>query len=136
MPDRHHTKTYQELAMLLGQETADKLVTAYRGQELHIPPIKKLTTNHRLVLLLGDDIARRLCHYWGNTTLTLPMQLTKKIKQRNASIVEQYKAGATSNQLAAGYAITSRHVRKIVQQHNDAQAKETYARMQYQLFDH
>lgn len=129
------TQTYQELAMLLGHDAANNVVAQYRGQELHIPPLKRLSDNHRLVLLLGDDIARRLCHYWGNTTLTLPMQLTKKIKPRNESIVEKYKAGATSNQLAAEYSITSRHVRKIVQQHNDAKAKKAYALMQYQLFD-
>lgn len=136
MAENYHTKTYQELAMLLGHDDADTLVRAYRGQEMHIPPIKKLADSHRLVLLLGADVARRLCHYWGDTTLTLPMQLTHRLQPRNESIVEKYKDGMTSNQLAAAYGITSRHVRNIVQKHNDEQAKKAYSRMQYQLFDH
>lgn len=136
MPNHHNTKTYQELEMLLGHDAADKVVAAYRGQELYIPEPAKMSDNHKLVLLLGMDVAKRLCHYWQGGILTLPMQQAKKIAKRNASIVRKHKAGIDKSLLATEYGLHVRTVRKIVEKHNNEQAKQAYARMQYQLFDH
>lgn len=135
MPNMHSTKTYQELEMLLGRDAADKMVTAYRGQEIHIPYGKGLAETHKLVKLLGMEVASRLCHYWGGTTLSTPMQYAKAIKQRDSGIVSQYKAGVDSNALASEYGISSRQIRNIIQKHNDAQARIAYELMQYQLFE-
>lgn len=131
----HTTKTYQELEMLLGHDAADKLVATYRGQELHIPRPDNLASTHKLAVLLGIDVAKRLCHYWQDSVLTLPMQLAKTLNQRNDSIIKKHKAGMTSNELAKEYQITSRQVRNIITAHNNSQAKKAYARMQYQLFE-
>ncbi len=135
MPNMHSTKTYQELEMLLGREAADKMVAAYRGQEIHIPYVKSLPESHNLVKILGLEVAKRLCHYWGGTRLSAPMQYAKTIEARNSAIVKKYKSGIDSNALATEYGISSRQVRNIITQHNNAKAKQVYERMQYQLFE-
>lgn len=129
------TKTYSELEMLLGHEAADKVVAAYRGQELYIPEPSRLSEAHKLVMLLGADIAERLCHYWQGNILTLPMQQKKILAARNASIVRKHKAGIDKGALATEHGLHVRTVRKIVEKHHNEQAKKAYARMQLQLFD-
>lgn len=136
MSDRHNTKTYQELAMLLGHDAADIVVTAYRGQELYIPESAKLDDNHKLVVLLGLDVAKRLCHYWQRSILTLPMQQKKILAKRNSEIVSKYKAGIDKGALATEYGLHVRTVRKIIENHNNELAKQAYARMQLCLFDY
>lgn len=129
------TKTYQELEMLLGHDAADKVVAAYRGQELYIPEPSKLHDNHKLVSLLGFDVAQRLCHYWQGNILTLPMQQAKLLAKRNACIVSKHKAGVDKGKLATEYGLHVRTVRKIIEKHHNERAKKAYARMQLQLFD-
>lgn len=135
MPNRHNTRTYQELEMLLGHDAADKMVTAYRGQELYIPEPCKLSDGHKLVKLLGMEVAQRLCHYWQGNILTLPMQQAKNLAARNASIISKYKAGVDKAALATEYTLHVRTVRKIIEKYHNDQAKKAYARMQYQLFE-
>lgn len=136
MPNRHNTRTYQELEMLLGHDAADKMVTAYRGQELYISEPCKLSDGHKLVKLLGMEVAKRLCHYWQGNILTLPMQQAKNLAKRNASIIHKHQAGIDKAALATEYGLHVRTVRKIIEKHHNEQAKAAYARMQYQLFDY
>lgn len=135
MHNRHNTKTYVELEMLLGHDAADTVVAAYRGQELYIPEPTKLDDNHKLVVLLGLDVARRLCHYWQGNILTLPMQQAKTIAKRNADIVLKHKAGTDKGALAAEFGLHVRTVRKIIANYHNEQAKAAYARLQLSLFD-
>lgn len=134
MPDLV-TKTYQELEMLLGHNAASQLVSAYRGQELYIPESTKLNDDHKLVMLLGLDVAQRLCHYWKGSILTLPMQQKKILAKRNNEIVNKYKAGTDKSALATEYGLHVRTVRKIIENHNNELAKQAYARLQLCLFD-
>lgn len=136
MPNRHNTKTYQELEMLLGRDAADVVVAAYRGQELYIPEPSKLGDNHKLVLLLGLDVARRLCHYWQGNILTLPMQQAKTIAKRNADIIAKHKAGMDKGELATEFGLHVRTVRKIIANYHNEQAKAAYVRLQLCLFDY
>ena len=129
------TKTYQELEMLLGHDAADKFVAAYRGQELYIPEPAKMTDKHSLVVLLGADVAQRLCHYWQGNILTLPMQQALLLAKRNADIVAQHKSGTDNAVLAAKYNLHVRTVRKIIAKHNNQLAQQAYARLQLCLFD-
>lgn len=135
MPNRHNTKTYVELEMLLGHDAADVVVTAYRGQELYIPEPSKLGDNHKLVQLLSLDVARRLCHYWQGNILTLPMQQAKALAQRNADIIVKYKAGTDKADLATEFGLHVRTVRKIIANYHNEQAKAAYERLQLCLFD-
>ena len=136
MPNRHSTKTYVELEMLLGRDAADVVVTAYRGQELYIPEPSKLDDGHKLVLLLGLDVARRLCHYWQGNILTLPMQQAKALAQRNADIIIKHKAGMDKGELATEFGLHVRTVRKILAHYHNEQAKAAYGRLQPCLFDY
>nr|WP_313976172.1 Mor transcription activator family protein [uncultured Psychrobacter sp.] len=136
MPNSHNTKTYVELEMLLGHDAADKVVAAYRGQELYIPEPAKLNDSHKLVALLGLEIARRLCHYWQGSILTLPMQQKKLLAQRNAEIIKRYKAGADKGEIAALFGLHTRTVRKIIANYHNDKAKAVYARLQLSLLDY
>lgn len=129
------TKTYQELEMLLGQADAQKILAAYKGRELYIPAFNKLDDDNDLIVLLGADVAKRLCHYYHDTTLTIPMQTAKLLAKRNHSIVTKSKAGAEAGKLAAEYNLHVRTVRKIIRKHKNNEHKKTFERMQMQLFD-
>lgn len=136
MPNRHNTKTYVELEMLLGHDAAEKLINEYRGQEVYISAADKLHDEHKLVKLLGLDVALRLSHYWHDTILTLPMQQAKTIAQRNAEIIKRYKAGADKGEIAAMFGLHTRTVRKIIANYHNDKAQAAYARMQLGLFDY
>lgn len=136
MPDRHNTKTYVELEMLVGHDAAEKLINEYRGQEVYISAPDKLHDEHKLVKLLGLDVAKRLSYYWQDTILTLPIQLAKTLTERNHEIVAKHKAGADTNDLAKAYGLHVRTVRKIIAKHKTDQARAAYARMQLGLFDY
>ncbi|WP_131669811.1 Mor transcription activator family protein [Psychrobacter pygoscelis] len=128
------TKTYQDLTMLLGVDAADKLVAEYRGQELYIPEPSR-AADHKLSELLGDETARRLCHYWQGDILTIPMQQAKKIAARNAEMIKKHEAGTDKSALAKAYNLHVRTVRKIIEQYYNEQARAAYKRQQLQLFD-
>ncbi len=136
MPNSHNTKSYVELEMILGQEAAEKLINAYRGQEVYIPAADKLHGEHKLVKLLGLDVALRLSHYWHNTILTVPMQRAKTIAQRNAEIIKRYKSGTDKGEIAALFGLHTRTVRKIIANYHDDKAKAVYARLQLSLLDY
>lgn len=129
------TKTYQDLEMLLGQSDTDQIMAAYRGRELYIPLFEKLSATSDILVLLGADVAKRLCHYYGNTTITVPMQTSKLVSIRNQNIVKKHDAGEQAGALAAEYGLHVRTVRKIIRKHKKDEHKKTFERMQMQLFD-
>lgn len=129
------TKTYQDLEMLLGQSDTDQIMAAYRGRELYIPLFEKLSATSDILVLLGADVAKRLCHYYGNTTITVPMQTSKLVAERNQNIVKKHDAGEQAGALAAEYGLHVRTVRKIILKHKKDEHKKTFERMQMQLFD-
>lgn len=129
------TKTYQDLEMLLGQSDTDQIMAAYRGRELYIPLFEKLSATSDILVLLGADVAKRLCRYYGNTTITVPMQTSKLVAERNQNIVKKHDAGEQAGALAAEYGLHVRTVRKIILKHKKDEHKKTFERMQMQLFD-
>lgn len=135
MPDRYNTKTYRQLEMLIGHDAAEKVVDAYRGQELYVPPPEKINDDHKLVKLLGIDVARRMCYYFQGSPLTLPMQQKKILAKRNSEIISKYTAGTGKGTLATEYGLHVRTVRKIIKNHDNELAKQAYARLQLCLFD-
>ena len=129
------TKTYQDLEMLLGQSDTDQIMAAYRGRELYIPLFEKLSATSDILVLLGADVAKRLCHYYGNTTITVPMQTAKLVAERNQKIIKKHNAGIDAGAMAAEYNLHVRTVRKIILKHKNDKNKAAFARMQMQLFD-
>ncbi|PID48442.1 MAG: hypothetical protein CR991_11835 [Proteobacteria bacterium] len=128
------TQTYDELAMFLGNEVADVIVGAFRGQELYVPVENKLCNEHKLVRLLGFENAKRLCHYYASQVITIPMQQAKRIAERDKEIVARYEAGVKKSTLAGEYGLHVRTIRNIVSRHYQRLADEAYQQNQLCLF--
>lgn len=130
----NNTQTYEELAMFVGNDVANIIVSEYRGQELYVPAVHKLSERHKLVILLGWDNARRLCQYYAKQPITIPMQQAKRLSERNAEMVEKHEAGVSKSTLAREYGLHVRRVRKIIETHYQKKAEEAYKRNQLELF--
>ena len=131
----NNTKTYQQLEMLIGHDATEKVVAAFRGQELYMYAPDKIDDSHELVQIIGIEAARRMCHYFYGSHLTIPMQRAKNTAERNAEIAQKYKAGTRKSALAKEYNLHVRTVRKIIENYSNEQARAVYARRQLRLFD-
>lgn len=129
------TTTYENIAMVVGVESADKLVASYGGTELYIPSIENLKADHKLVELLGTESAGRLSRYWSSQVLNIPLNKRAKIGARNAEIVALSKQGKCPNSLATQFTLHVRTIRKIIEKDIKETANAVYAQNQYGLFD-
>lgn len=129
------TTTYENIAMIIGEEAAQSLVSSYGGTELYIPHIDRLPSTHKLVTLLGDEIAKRLCRYWHGQVLNIPLNKKAVTAKRNADIVALAKAGECPNTLATKFTLHVRTIRKIIEKDIKARANAVYELNQFRLFD-
>ncbi|MDP2144412.1 MAG: Mor transcription activator family protein [Gallionella sp.] len=102
---------FQEIAQLIGDEAAAKLVAQYGGVRLYIPSMPKL--EHAIHQLLGDEIAQQLCGEFGGLSVEIPRACILQIVQRNKLILADRAEGMTQRQLALKYHLTERTIRKI-----------------------
>lgn len=129
------TTTYENIAMIVGIEAAQIIVSEFGGTELYIPHVDNLKANHKLVELLGIDTARRLCRYWHGQVLNVPLNKKAVIAKRNEQIIALAKQGECPNRLATKFTLHVRTIRKIIEKDIRDRANAVYAMNQFSLFD-
>lgn len=129
------TTTYENIAMIVGIEAAQIIVSEFGGTELYIPHVDNLKANHKLVELLGIDTARRLCRYWHGQVLNVPLNKKAVIAKRNEQIIALAKQGECPNHLATKFTLHVRTIRKIIEKDIRDRANAVYAMNQFSLFD-
>ncbi len=128
------TTTYENIAMIVGVEAAQSLVAEYGGTELYIPHVINLKPDHKLVMLLGDVTAKRLCGYCGGRVLNVPLNKSAEIAKRNAHIVALANGGKCPNTIATYFGLHVRTIRKIIAKDINDRANAIYQMNQLTLF--
>ncbi|HCN16236.1 Mor transcription activator family protein [Streptococcus pyogenes] len=129
------TTTYENIAMIVGIEAAQIIVSEFGGTELYIPHVDNLKNDHKLIGSLGIDTAKRLCRYWHGQVLNVPLNKKAEIVKRNQQIIALAKSGECPNRLATKFALHVRTIRKIIEKDIRDRANAVYARSQFRLFD-
>ena len=109
------TTTYENIAMIVGIEAAQIIVSEFGGTELYIPHVDNLKNDHKLIGSLGIDTAKRLCRYWHGQVLNVPLNKKAEIVKRNQQIIALAKSGECPNRLATKFTLHVRTIRKIIE---------------------
>lgn len=102
---------YDSLVDHLGRALADKIVRERGGTTFRVP--HKPTA--WLIDWLGAFDADRLCQQFGDETLVIPRNLSQALRVRNERL--RREAHLSRNELARKYALTDRHIRRILNDH-------------------
>lgn len=102
----------EEIAEVIGREGALKLVNECGGTRIFVP--RNLRIQHKLVILLGMEQARRLSSHFGGETLTVVRAANLLRRTRNREIVRRYDAGEGVRQLARDHCLTERQIYAIL----------------------
>ena len=126
-PEEPHAplpRSVQEIADVIGRAQALTLVASLpRGRReghpsgkvvLYVP--RNLPKGHRLVSILGEADARRLCETFGSEILYIAVCKQIERARRNAAIREAMRRGDTHDAIAKACGITARQVRNIVRE--------------------
>lgn len=105
-------ESLQEIREVIGMESALKLVADCGGTRIFIP--KYLPENHRLVTLLGMEVAERLSQYFGGESLSIIRWAEALRVERNMHIIDQYSKGSKIGDLARRFKLTERRIYTIV----------------------
>lgn len=97
-----------DLAEALGLRIALVFMREFGGREIRIP--KKPAADHPILLALGEDDGRALCHYLADQTIYVPhCQATG----RRRAVLDMIAAGKTQGRIARDLRLSERHVRRI-----------------------
>jgi Mor family transcriptional regulator len=69
--------------------------------------------NHPLRVLLGDDVAQRLCDEFGGLSVEVPRMVRLIKQQRDALIKADIAQGKTQSETAKKFQLTTRTIRTI-----------------------
>ncbi len=111
MPANKHRT--QELLNLIGDEAFGRLCKAFGGDYLHIT-CKSARLQHRLDVLVGENIAEKIISAFESSDVYLPRVEEFVIKKRNRNITEYAKRGMREGEIALVYGLTESEVRGIV----------------------
>jgi hypothetical protein len=101
-----------EIVDQVGFQPAIRICRAYGGQKLRIP--LKVPESHPLALLIGLDAATKLSKAYGGECLTIPAEVNALLKQRNATICQDYVGSASISKLARRHRLSRKMITKIL----------------------
>ena len=114
-------QTLQDIADAIGADAAMKLVeswpmtristTGRRRAVVYVP--MTLPESHRLVDILGRDVADRFVRRFGGELLFLPRCTCMRQAERRRAVLEAVAAREPARCIARRHGITERHVRRI-----------------------
>lgn len=118
----------REIADVIGRETALSLAGHYlrwdeRDQHygvrgyLYVPKPERLKGSHRLVSILGLEVARQLSETFGGETLNISAPTGLSRRNRDARIIEMSEAGFSDVYIAAAMGMCERNIRTIRANH-------------------
>lgn len=105
-------ESLREIAEAFGYDVAEIIRSNFAGIRLFVP--KRLSDGHRLIGLLGEEMARRLSHHFGGETLFIPRGAQAERNQRNQEIIRRYDEGVPVRVMAQEYKLTERQVYSIL----------------------
>lgn len=119
-------ESVREIAEVIGREDALRLVgqlpTCYAGNEgkksnrviMYVP--KRLSPDHKLVEILGWNVAMKLVRHFGGEILQ-PANCRKILSRfRDEAILKMLDAGARPSMVADLLGVSERHVRNVARE--------------------
>lgn len=101
-----------ELARVIGEEMALRLVGAIGGTRVFVP--RRLKEHHKLVGIVGLEGAQKLSRELGGETITVPREVGLMRAARNRAIVQAYDSGVGVRELALRHQLTERQIYAIL----------------------
>ncbi len=109
-----HSNCLKDVVNLIGHQAAIRLVREKGGKELKLPNTNHLSDNNWLVLLVGMSNATKLCDYFVDRHLKLPIEVNALLQLRNASIAIDYQDGLSIVELSKRYQVDRKLIQKIL----------------------
>ncbi len=103
-------ETYRNIADAAGLEAALKIGDAYGGRRIHIPRPARLTENHWLRQLIGDEAARALCQWADGSQIELPLAPDRGPAGRRRRAQKALAEGLSADEAAR---VSGQHVRSV-----------------------
>lgn len=104
----------QEIVAAIGGKAADRLCAAFGGVGVYIPlHPDRLPDSHPIIKLLGTDLARHLAARLGGEKVTVPV-LHSGHRRRETAILDAYRAGKSTREIALDLGITMRRVEQVI----------------------
>lgn len=102
----------QEIAEVVGDDNAMKMVQAYGGTRVFVP--QSVGAQHKLSTLLGFEQAKKLSRTFGGEPLTIARCTMLLKHRRNEEIRKKYDEGASVHELVREYGLTERRIYSIL----------------------
>ena len=103
-------ETYRNIADVAGLEAALKIGDAYGGRRIHSPRPARLTKDHWLRALIGDEAAEALCKWADGSQIELPLPPEAGVSGRRRRAEKALADGLSADEAAR---ISGRHVRSV-----------------------
>lgn len=102
----------RELVDVVGLPAAWRLIVRHGGTVVYVP--ESISASHPLGDLLGKEAAAALASRYGKGSIEVPRCLRARTRQRNSLLIRDAVAGASQQDLARKYALTTRAVRLVM----------------------
>jgi hypothetical protein len=109
-----------EIADVIGIDATLMLVRDFGGRHLNIP--HKAKSTHSLAVLIGLDLFKKLCAYYGGTKLEIDFCQKALNYQKLLDVQKGVQAGMTGSQLAKQFNTTERNIRRMKERYRDMSA--------------
>ena len=111
----------EELAAVIGADSARRLMQALAGREVYVPAIAR--GHHPIAAAIGEEKAALFCEYYHGLRFEFPVAPAKRRR-----ILDLHRAGRSNGLIAAELMVTERFVRQVL---SEARAADT---RQHRLF--
>lgn len=101
-----------ELRRVIGQGPTEALLLRFGGCHLRIP--LRARPGHTISHVIGAEAFTQLVQTFGGELLSLPNRKRQRLADRNATIKFQRMHGASVEQLARDYSLTTRQIFSIL----------------------
>jgi hypothetical protein len=112
-------KSLKWIADHIGDDAVNRILLQFSGERLYIPSARHLDEDHRLVGILGWDIAVKLCQLVQidenkGDRLELAYRYTPEHRSKRADVIKRMKAqGFTNQDISLAFNLCPHQVRKI-----------------------
>lgn len=109
--------SFEILSEYVGDEVADKLVSAFGGRDIRVPKLHAGPTWERLVEALGREDAGRVADAFGGDRIYVPLDATGRRKRLHDMIIRELRRGRSPQEVASEMRIitrvSERYVRRV-----------------------
>ena len=107
------SRSWDELAGLLGEEAAMRVCAAFGGEQVTVP--RAARPDHRLASAIGDShLFEQMAWRWGGCEIYVPEMSALVRTRRNERIRRRKAEGRSAREIAHEEGLSVRQVRNIV----------------------